>query len=265
MPPEPKTPPHRRLIATGTTGVFRRGDHFVAITYRHGRRVKTTHDTKRDACAARARHLCGAPAPSRESFEDYAERWLIEYRGRTGRGLAPATRGAYAWTMRTWVIPYFRGARLGELRRADVKRFIDHLNSAKPLQSQNGATRLAGSTIRKIVTPLKAMLAEAYELDLLATDAGHVRVIGGGIPAAPPKTLIRAQIAALMEQLDPRDRLLMLLLRWTRAERPHLRDPPRHTPRQPQLPPATEAGGARGGRALGDATRAAPLAGHRTA
>jgi integrase len=215
MPPELKTPPRQRLIATGTTGVFRRGDRFVAVTYRHGRRIKTTHDTKRDACAARARRLCGAPVPSRESFEDYAERWLVEYRGRTSRGLAPSTREAYAWTMRTWVIPYFRGMRLADVRRSDVKRFIDHLNSAKPLQCQQGANRLTGSTIRKIVTPLKAMLAEAYELDLLATDAGRVHVIGGRAPTTPPKTLSREQIDALMEQLDPRDRLLMLLLRWT--------------------------------------------------
>ena len=143
MPPEPKTPPHRRLVATGTTGVFRRGDRFVAISYRHGRRIKTTHDTKRDACAARARRMVG-PAPSRERFENYAERWLVEYRGRTARGLAPSTREAYAWTMRTYVIPYFRGTRIGDLRRADVKRFIDHLNSVKPRQSQQGATRLAG-------------------------------------------------------------------------------------------------------------------------
>src|SRR3954447_3165333 len=104
MPPEPKTPLHRRLIATGTTGVFRRGDRFVAITYRHGRRIKTTHDTKRDACAARARRLCAAPTPSRERFDDYAERWLTEYRGRTARGLAPSSRDAYAAMMRTWVI-----------------------------------------------------------------------------------------------------------------------------------------------------------------
>src|SRR5689334_13269339 len=131
MPPEPKTPPHRRLIATGTTGVFRRGDRFIAVTHHRGRRVKTTHDTKREACAARARRMTG-PEPSRERFEDYAERWLTEYRGRTARGLAPSTRDGYALVMRTWVIPYFRGIRLGDLRRSDVKRFIDHLNAVKP-------------------------------------------------------------------------------------------------------------------------------------
>jgi integrase len=67
------------------------------------------------------------------------------------------------------------------------------------------------------MTPLKAMLAEAYELELLRTDAARVRVIvgGGQTPDAPPKTATREQIYALSAALDPRDRLLVLLLRWT--------------------------------------------------
>jgi integrase len=216
MSSELKTPPARRLVSTGTPGIFRRGNRYVAISYRHGRRIKTTHDTKRDACEARARRSCRDPLPSRERFEDYTERWLVEYRGRTSRGVAPSTREAYAWTMRTYVIPYFRGVRIGELRRADIKRFIDHLASLKPRQAQRGATRLAGSTIRKILTPLKAMLAEAHELDVLPTDAGRVRVVvGRSARPGPPKTLTREQIETLLERLDPRDRLLVLVLRWT--------------------------------------------------
>jgi hypothetical protein len=59
---------------------------------RPGKRIKTTHDTKRDACVTRATRACGGPAPSRERFEDCAERWLVEYRGRTASGLAPSTK-----------------------------------------------------------------------------------------------------------------------------------------------------------------------------
>lgn len=61
------------------------------------------------------------------------------------------------------------------------------------------------------------MLAEAYELEIIPTDAGRVRVVVESRRAtrASPKTLSREQIAALTAQLDPRDRLLVLLLRWT--------------------------------------------------
>jgi hypothetical protein len=83
---------------------------------RRGKRIKTTHDTKREAVAARARRTSGAPLPSRERFEDYAERWLLEYRGRTSRGLAPSTRDAYAWTTRGGVGPRSRAALRAEHR-----------------------------------------------------------------------------------------------------------------------------------------------------
>ena len=43
----------------------------------------------------------------------------MEHRGRTARGLAPSTREAYAWTMRTYVMPYFRGMRIGDRRTVD--------------------------------------------------------------------------------------------------------------------------------------------------
>ena len=127
MSSELKTPPHRRLVRTGTTGIYRRGDRCVAITYDRGRRIKTTHDTKREACRARARRCLRPCSAGRERFEDYVERWLVEYRGGTAHGLAPSTREEYAWAMRVYVVPYFRGRRIGDIRRADVKRFVDHL------------------------------------------------------------------------------------------------------------------------------------------
>jgi integrase len=119
--------------------------------------------------------------------------------------------------MRVHVVPYFHGKRIGEISRADVKRYIDHLATLPPLRSPKDATRLAGSTIRKILTPLKAMLAEAYELEIIPTDAARVRVVveNRRVPRRWPKTLNREEIAALTSELDPRDHLLVLLLRWT--------------------------------------------------
>jgi len=119
--------------------------------------------------------------------------------------------------MWTYVVPYFGGMRLGDIGRADVKRLVDHLAAIPVRHQQKGAAHLAASTIRTIMTPLKAMLAEAYELQLLRTDAVRVSVVvgGGRAPKASPKTATRAQIAALVARLDARDRLLVLVLRWT--------------------------------------------------
>lgn len=92
---------------------------------------------------------------------------------------------------------------------------IDHLATLPPLRSQKDATRLAGWTIRKIISPLKAMLAEAYELAVIPTDAARVRVVveNSRVPRRRPKTLNREEIAALTSELDPRDHLLVLVLR----------------------------------------------------
>ena len=70
MSPELKTPPHRRLIPTDTPGVYRRGPRYVAITYRGGKRTKTTHNTEAQARWARGRRAARDISPSRERFED---------------------------------------------------------------------------------------------------------------------------------------------------------------------------------------------------
>lgn len=61
------------------------------------------------------------------------------------------------------------------------------------------------------------MLAEAYELELLRTNAGRVRVTVGRshVTSTAPRALTREQYAALVEHVRLDDRLLVMLLRWT--------------------------------------------------
>src|SRR3954452_2799250 len=92
---ELRTPPQRRLVKTDVPGVYRRGDRYVAITQYRGKRVKSYHRSKAEARRAKAQRTAGARPTSPEPVERYAGRWLVEYRGRTARGLSPSTRGAY--------------------------------------------------------------------------------------------------------------------------------------------------------------------------
>src|SRR5213592_1861074 len=92
---ESRTPPQRRLLKTDVPGVYRRGNRYVAITQFRGKRIKSYHRTKAEARRAKAQRTAGARPTSREPFERYAERWLVEYRGRTARGLSDSTRAAY--------------------------------------------------------------------------------------------------------------------------------------------------------------------------
>jgi integrase len=64
--------------------------------------------------------------------------------------------------------------------------------------------------------PVKALLAEAYELELTRTDAARVRIVVPGEPPAPkPKALTLAQVDEIRSRVPERDRLLFLLLSRT--------------------------------------------------
>jgi hypothetical protein len=177
------TPPRRLLVRTNVRGVYRRGDRFVAVTYGRGKRVKTTHATKAEAKIEKARRDAGGAPTSREPFDRYVERWLVEYAGRTHHGLSVRTRNAYASLLRSYAVPYFRCQKIGEIGPRDVKQFIAHLTQLAPRHSQNGARRLSPATVRRIMCPLKALLAEAYELELTRVNAARVRIV---IPGEPP-------------------------------------------------------------------------------
>jgi integrase len=215
--PTPKTPPHRRLIPTDVPGVYRRGSRFVAITQSRGKRTKTYHRTKAEARRAKAeRQLRAAPPHSREPFDEYVERWLVEYRGRTAAGVSPSTMEAYAPLLRNYAVPHFGRKAIGDIGPLDLRNFAAHLLDVAPLRPVRGSTRLSASTIRRIMCPLKAMLAEAYELELTRVNAARVRLVLPGAPQrVEPRTLSRAELGAVLAELGEPDRRLFWTLSLT--------------------------------------------------
>ena len=112
---------------------------------------------------------------------------------------------------------------MGEIGPKDMKEFIAHLATLEPNKNvkgraQGGAERLSPASIRRIVAPVRAMLAEAFEDEVTTRQAHKVRVVVRGESRATrlkPKTLTRDQIAAVWERLSERDRLLFDFLSWT--------------------------------------------------
>lgn len=223
------TPEHRRLIRTDVPGVYRRGRRYVAITRYRGRLVKTYHRTKSEAKEAKARRDSGERPTAREPFARYAERWLVEYRGRTAKGLAPSTRADNAYAIREYAIPFFGTKAIGDVGPLDVKQFIEHLAALRQKRRrrlpdgtvayvrERSAPTLSPATIRRIVAPLKSLLAEAYELELLPSNPGKVRVIVPGERQASggPKYMTTEEVAVVLEALSDRDRLLFVFLSRT--------------------------------------------------
>src|SRR4051812_7781591 len=214
--PERRTPEHRRLVTTDVPGVYKRGSRYVAITRHKGKRYKTYHRTKSEAKAAKGARDAGARPSSREPFDKYVERWLREYSGRTSKGLAATTRADYAYLLHEYAVPFFKTRKIGDIGPLDVKLFIDHLAKLPPKKSQNGSKRLSPATIRRILCPLKAMLAEAYELELIKTNPANVRVVVPGERSIKkPKTMTTEQIATVLPNLPERDRVLFGFLSRT--------------------------------------------------
>jgi integrase len=226
------TPEHRRYIKTDVPGVFKRGDRYVVITRHRGKRVKTFHKTKTEARKAKAARDLGKRPASTERFDRYARRWLDEYQGRTVRGLAPSTRSDYRYLITEYSIPYFGTMKLGDIGRTEVKAFIAHLSTMtvkKRTKAEDGkvtsardkqSKKLSPATIRRIICPLRAMLNEAFEDELIATDAGNVRIVvrdraGNRVDRKPIKTMTAEQSAAVLKEIPRDERLLFVFLAKT--------------------------------------------------
>src|ERR1700744_1509973 len=141
-----RTPERRRYVKTSVPGVYKRGATYVAITRHRGKRVKTFHRSLSEARRAKAERDTGAKPASEERFEHCAERRLANYEGRTSKGLGPRTRADYEYLIRAFAIPFFKGMKLGEIGRADVKAFVAHLSTVTPKKGQRGATRLSAAS-----------------------------------------------------------------------------------------------------------------------
>jgi integrase len=218
MPAAPLAQARRPVKVPGHPGLFRKGSTVIDTWKDRGKPRSKSYRTLTAAKRGRAERIAAGNAPaSRERFDRYAERWLREYRGRTANGLASSTRADYRWLIETYAVPFFRHTPIGDLTPLDVKNFIEHLATCRPVKRQKGAERLSPATVRRIMCPLKAMLAEAYELGLTRSDVGKVRVVvrDERPRRRAPKTLTRDQVTAVVAELAERDRLLFFFLART--------------------------------------------------
>src|SRR6266540_3930118 len=80
----------RKLVRTGTPGIYRRGNRYV-VRYRtrQGKTKKEFAKTIAEARDLRAKHRLDRSRgeESRATFEDYATAWIESYQGRTSHGL----------------------------------------------------------------------------------------------------------------------------------------------------------------------------------
>ena len=165
---------HRRLIATSTPGVYRRGSRYAyrytdasgrtrqgsARTLAEARRLKAQCETE----ASRGeRH-----ETSRLTLSAYAAQWLSTYQGRTTRGIRVETLADYRHELGLYALPL-----LGKLRLAEIEP--RHIKALAALVSDGG--RRKPRTVKLAIAPLRALLATAVEDGLIRSNpASGVRV-----------------------------------------------------------------------------------------
>ena len=106
-------------------------------------------------------------APSQERFADYARSWIEAYEGRTARGVQEHTRDEYRNRLERDAIPYFGRMRLSEIGPRDIKLFVAQV--AARLGERSGRP-VSPDTVRLAVQPVKALLATAYEEELIPSN-----------------------------------------------------------------------------------------------
>src|SRR5262249_11650426 len=139
---------------------------------RSARSLAEARAVKADLTTRRGR----LPASGRMTVAEYVEAWASSYRGRTGRGVRPATLADYARDLRLHAVPALGTRRLAALARADVKGLVLDLE-------RRG---LSPARVRGVIAPLRALLATAREEGLIVDNpAAGLRLAGR--PAEEPE------------------------------------------------------------------------------
>jgi integrase len=154
-------------------GIYSRGTRYVVVYRVRGAQRKRAFRTLTEARRFKTKADTGeAVSSARKAFLPYAEGWLATYNGRTSGGLRKSTRDSYADAIGRVIVPYFRktapSLKLDEVMPSMLRGFIAELASQGK----------APATVRRYYAPLRAMLATAYEDDLIVRNpASGVRVI----------------------------------------------------------------------------------------
>jgi integrase len=147
---------------------------WVARVYVDGRQVNTTARTRREAKQWEGEVLSArdkgtyVPTNSATTLSDHAEQWL------DGLNLRPNTISLYRSHMRSRILPALGTKRIGQLRRADVQRWVTAMKST--------GTLLSPATIRTSVAVLRICLNDAIEGGVIGSNAA----VGVKLPERQP-------------------------------------------------------------------------------
>jgi integrase len=174
---------------------------------RDKRRIRKTFPTLAEARVWRAEATVGLRrgsirASSAGTLREAADAWIVgaqegRIRTRSGDRYKPSALRGYEAALRNRVLPDLGGARLSDIRRADIQDFVDRLL----------AEGLDASTIRNTVMPLRAVFRRAVARGDVAVNP----TAGLELPAVrgkPDRIVSPVRAAELLAALPDADRAL---------------------------------------------------------
>lgn len=191
-----------------TTGIRRRGDSYEAWVYlkREDRKIRKTFPTlaaarswRNEAQVAAGRGALRSPRPTTileawEAWEAGAKSGSI--RSTSGDLYKPGTLRAYEKSMRLRVLPELGAARLADVQRPDLQRFVHELQAG-----------LSGSTVRTTIAAIRAIYRHAVDQgDLVVNPCSGVKLPQPGKHAIRVADPVEAE--ALLAAVPDQDRAL---------------------------------------------------------
>jgi integrase len=190
----------RRLVRTGTPGIYKRGSRYVVVhrdpNGRQRKRSARTLAEARDLKAALTADVRRGEyrTLSRVTFADYAAEWIESYQGRTSRGIRPETLDDYRADLEDRAVPFFGRTQLAAIEPRDVKRYA----------AQLAGRGLSPGSVRNLLAPVRALLATAFEEGLIRSNpAAGLRIIQRVEEADEPQTkaLTTDELRTLLDEV----------------------------------------------------------------
>ncbi len=211
-------------VRTRHPGIYKRGSRYVVRFRVNGRErsesARTLDEALRLKRAREADRDRGEfQEQSRVRFREYAKEWIDRYQGNGRRGFTENTREDYRRDLERYAYPYLDerlGRTVSSISPRDLANWIGWLCE----QPAPGGGKLADSTVRRIVSPVRACMATARREGLIR----HNPVDGAVLPHRErveeadeehARALTRAQLGAFLRVVHPDWRLLFRFLAAT--------------------------------------------------
>ncbi len=171
-----------KLERTQTPGIYKRGSRYVVVFRdQRGRQRKRFAKTIAEAKRQKAGGITDVARGeyqerSKETFASYARRWIVDYEGRTDRGVLPQTRSGYEERLEE-AINYFGRMRLVDIEPQHIKAYMRTVAARIATRGPNKGKPVSKNTVRLALAPVKAMFADAREDGVIRHDpASGVRL-----------------------------------------------------------------------------------------